>query len=237
MSDNIFLQPNIKTVEEDELLVEQVLSKNYSILPDDIIESLPYPRPIQNVYLIGDIEIHNNLEIIASSVITSIKSELIKEVKNKLHNTNIVLGSSTIHIVIKYAMEAVECLLIDGMIQKNYAITIINELINELPESNEKQFLLNMSNQGNIDNIIELVIDASKGRININKIVDTVVDNTVVEMSNILIDDSTILNNNNKNNACSLIFACITYFKRYKKMNINDNNEKIQLQRALQKKN
>jgi hypothetical protein len=119
-------------------------------------------------------------------------------------------------------MEAVEALSMDGHIQKNYAIMIINELISALPESNEKQFLLNMSKQGNIDNIIELVIDASKGRININKIVSNVIEE-------VLEDESENSTTNKKNKTCGLIFSCIfsfiTYLKGYKKVNINGDQQ------------
>ena len=110
----------------------------------------------------------NNIESIANSIINT----LLGEVKGELLKSGVVFGSSTLHLVIKYAMEAVEKRNLKGLGQKHIVVSIINELIKELPESDEKNLLNGISLSGGIGNTIDLIVDATKGKLNVNVVAD-----------------------------------------------------------------
>ena len=57
---------------------------------------------------------------------------------------------------------------------------IIGDLINELDESDEKLFLLKTLDNGGIRDTIELVVDASKGKVNINQVTQTATSNCLI---------------------------------------------------------
>lgn len=56
-----------------------------------------------------------------------------------------------------------------GRQKKEYCMSIILDTINLLPDDNNKKLLMENYNTGNISELIDLVIDVSKGKININK--------------------------------------------------------------------
>lgn len=89
----------------------------------------------------------------------------------KKNMENVGLNLNTIHIVIKYVMEATEKTPLKGKEQKVFALRIIKELIENVPDSNEhKKTLLAMYENDSISNTIELIVSASKGELGINNI-------------------------------------------------------------------
>lgn len=92
------------------------------------------------------------------------------EVRSELGEIGI--KPSTLSIVIKYTMEAVENTPVKGMDQMNYAVRIIRDLVNELEDSEEKTLLIQMLDNDSIKDTIELVVDASKGNLKINKVAE-----------------------------------------------------------------
>ena len=89
----------------------------------------------------------------------------------KKNMENVGLNLNTIHIVIKYVMEATEKTPLKGKEQKAFALRIIKELIDNVPDSNEhKKTLLAMYENDSISNTIELIVSASKGELGINNI-------------------------------------------------------------------
>jgi hypothetical protein len=77
----------------------------------------------------------------------------------------------TLHIIIKYVMEAVEQSPIKGKSQKTFALRLIKELIDNMPDSDsDKKTLLNLYETDSISNTIELVVRASKGELGINQV-------------------------------------------------------------------
>lgn len=90
-------------------------------------------------------------------------------IKKKMENVG--LNLNTIHIVIKYVMEATEKTPLKGKEQKAFALRIIKELIENIPDSNEhKKTLLAMYENESISNTIELIVSASKGELGINNV-------------------------------------------------------------------
>lgn len=83
---------------------------------------------------------------------------------------------TTLSIVIKHVMEVVENTPVKGKDQMNYAVLIISDLVNELEDGQEKTLLIEMLDNGSVRDTIELVVDASKGNIKINKVVEVAAD-------------------------------------------------------------
>ena len=82
------------------------------------------------------------------------------------------INAQTVIKVLKFAMEVVEATQIKGPAQRDFAIKLVRQVINEAPISDEKEkLLLDMIDQGILANTIELVIDASKGKLDINTVV------------------------------------------------------------------
>ena len=100
--------------------------------------------------------------------------ELVKvvmtEVKDKLGEIGI--KPTTLALVIKYTMEAIEKTPTKGNAQLKFALRIISDLINELPESNEKTFLRQTMDTGGIEDTIELIVQATRGEISVNQVAE-----------------------------------------------------------------
>jgi hypothetical protein len=92
-----------------------------------------------------------------------------KEINKKM--SDVGLNVKTLHILIKYVMEATEKTPLKGKEQKAFALRLIKELIDNMSDSNpEKYVLLNLYENDSISNTIELVVCASKGELGINNV-------------------------------------------------------------------
>ena len=113
------------------------------------------------------------------------KSKIVKEPKGKnllydttlekvrylLNTTN--LSIINLHIIIKNVMEIIEETPIKGSEQKIYALKILREIIDEKTYGDEEAMLLLLIDNGTIGNLIDLIVDASKGKLNINAVAET----------------------------------------------------------------
>lgn len=72
-------------------------------------------------------------------------------------------------LVVKYAMEIVELTELKGNEQKIMVINIIKKLVEESNMDNEKKSLcLLLINNGTVESTIDMIVDATKGKLNIN---------------------------------------------------------------------
>jgi hypothetical protein len=71
--------------------------------------------------------------------------------------------------IILLAIESVEYKKIKSHDKKAAALQIVYNFIDTLPESENKIFLTNCYDNGNIADMIDLVVDASKGKLKINE--------------------------------------------------------------------
>jgi len=79
------------------------------------------------------------------------------------------INAQTIMTVTRFAMEVVEATKLKGTQQKELAIKLIRKVVVEAPISDDKEkLLLDMIDQGILANTIELVVDASKGELDVN---------------------------------------------------------------------
>lgn len=81
--------------------------------------------------------------------------------------------SSTLALLIKYVMEAVEDTPLKGAEQKYYALRLIRSLVLDLAEGDDKEFLLIALDSGSVADTFDLIVAASKGELNINMMVET----------------------------------------------------------------
>jgi len=106
-----------------------------------------------------------NTTIVKSKNIYDTTLEAIKE-KVSL----ITIRPSTLYLIIKHVMEEVEKTPVKGPEQKELALNLIKALIIDFTENEDEKVLLDLLNDGTISNFMDLIVDVSKGKININKI-------------------------------------------------------------------
>ena len=82
------------------------------------------------------------------------------------------INAQTIMTVTRFSMEIVESTKLKGAAQKELAISLVRQVIVEAPISDDKEkLLLDMIDQGILANAIELIVDVSKGDVDINTVV------------------------------------------------------------------
>lgn len=96
--------------------------------------------------------------------------KLLSNLKEKI--SVIEIRTSTIHLLIKYVMEQIEETQIKGLEQKEVGLKLIRQLIIDLTENEDEKVLLQLLDDGTVGNLIDLISDATKGKLNINTIVD-----------------------------------------------------------------
>ena len=79
------------------------------------------------------------------------------------------INADTIMQVLRFAMEVVEVTELKGAEQKELAIKLVREVVVQAPIADEKEkLLLDMIDQGVLGNTVDLVVQASKGELDIN---------------------------------------------------------------------
>ena len=95
--------------------------------------------------------------------------ECLKKLKVKISELNLEITPDTITTVIKLAMEVVEASKLKGEAQKKLVTKIVRKVVVDAPIADEKEkLLLDMVDQGVVGNVIELVVSASKGEVDVN---------------------------------------------------------------------
>ena len=97
-------------------------------------------------------------------------TDYMQMLKHKLQGVEVSVEN--LMVVLRFAMEVVEVTELKGGAQKELAIRLVRTLVVEAPVSDEKEkLMLDMIDQGVLGNTVDLVVDASKGNLNINKVV------------------------------------------------------------------
>ena len=90
-----------------------------------------------------------------------------KQLKEKL--VDVVIDNETIMTVLRYAMEIVELTELKGKDQKDFAIKLVRQVVVDAPISDDKEkLLLDIIDSNIIGNTVDLVVDASRGKLDIN---------------------------------------------------------------------
>ena len=122
-----------------------------------------------------------NVQMIVTNKATSLAGDGAEEVVDELFDQchqhlkikigNLEINFANIMTIVKYSMEVVETSKAKGERQKIIVIQLVKQLVKDAPitDDNEK-FLLDMIDNGVLSYTIDLVIDASKGNLNINSV-------------------------------------------------------------------
>jgi hypothetical protein len=106
---------------------------------------------------------------VAENVVDELFDQCHQHLKIKIGKLEI--NFSNIMTVVKFSMEVVEVSEAKGKRQKSLVVQLVKQIVKDAPISDEKEkFLLDMIDNGVLGNTIDLIIDASKGKLNINKV-------------------------------------------------------------------
>ena len=116
---------------------------------------------------------NNNVNSFDEELKKILKEKSINLLKDKLNVET--LNSELIIKFVVLVMELVEDTDVKGKSQKNLVLHIVTEIINESKLADEeKKLYLTILNSNNTSNTIDLIVDASKGNLNLNKVKKTV---------------------------------------------------------------
>ena len=88
-----------------------------------------------------------------------------------LKERNIEVSSKTITQIIKIAMEIVEATKLKGKDQKALVEKIVKKIVKESPlEESKKSIVISMLDEGIVGDVIDLVVAATRGEVNINTV-------------------------------------------------------------------
>ncbi len=93
--------------------------------------------------------------------------EILITLKKKIGDMEI--NADNITKVLKFAMECVEVTELKGDAKKDLAIKLVRQIVEEAPISDEKEkLLLDMIDQKVLHGMVDLVVEAKEGKIDIN---------------------------------------------------------------------
>lgn len=98
-------------------------------------------------------------------------NDALKFLKRK--SQNITIRMSTIHLLIKYIMEYIEKTPLKGIEQREMSLRVLHALVVDLTEGDDEVVLLKLIDDGTIANLIDLVVDVSRGKLDINNVIET----------------------------------------------------------------
>ena len=96
------------------------------------------------------------------------------ELKKKIEG--IEVNADTVIVILKYAMEVVELSKAKGEKQRELAIKLVRKVIVDAPIGDEKEkLLLDLIDNGILANTVDLVVEASRGDVNVNNVAQVAV--------------------------------------------------------------
>ena len=102
--------------------------------------------------------------------VEELKDDVLDTLKEKVKDIGV--KKSTLALIIKFTMEAVEDTPKKGSEQKDYAIRLIRALVVDLASDDEKDFLLTAIDSGSVGDTIDLIVQATQGELNVNSVVE-----------------------------------------------------------------
>ena len=93
------------------------------------------------------------------------------KLQSTLKERNIEVSSKTITEIVKIAMEIVEATKLKGPEQKLLVEKIVRKIVTESPlDEQKKSIVISMLDEGIVGDVIDLVVSATKGELNINTV-------------------------------------------------------------------
>ena len=95
----------------------------------------------------------------------------LRKLNGELASRDIVITSKTITTVIQISMEIVEATELKGEEQKKLVEKLVTKSVKDAPITEEKRkLLLSMIDEGIVGDVIDLVVSATKGELDVNAI-------------------------------------------------------------------
>ena len=93
------------------------------------------------------------------------------KLQSTLKEKNIEVSSKTITQIIKIAMEIVEATKLKGKEQKALVERIVRKIVTDAPlDESKKSIVISMLDEGIVGDVIDLVVSATKGELDINSV-------------------------------------------------------------------
>lgn len=121
-----------------------------------------------------DIVLERSVEVAPSTSSTSSTSVTLQNVVNTVVSRlgGREVSPQTLMVVVKYAMEVVELTKLKGSEQRQMVVDVVKQVVVDAPISDEREKLcLDMIESGVLGQTVDLVVDASKGHLDINRVV------------------------------------------------------------------
>jgi len=110
-------------------------------------------------------------EELSNMIIAAAFDTSLKKLNSDLASKGIEINSKTITTVIKISMEIVEVTSLKGEQQKKLVEKLVRKVVKDAPIADEKEkLLLDMIDEGVVGDVVDLVVAATKGEIDVNAV-------------------------------------------------------------------
>jgi hypothetical protein len=110
-------------------------------------------------------------EEVSNILVAAAYDTALMKLQSTLKERNIDVSSKTITQIVKIAMEIVEATKLKGSEQKALVEKIVRKIIVDSPlEESKKSIIISMLDEGIVGDVIELVVSATKGELDINTV-------------------------------------------------------------------
>lgn len=137
---------------------------------EENVKSLPNSaRSVKEVNL--DVVLERSVEVaqITPSTSKTTLQDVVNTVVTRLGGREV--SPQTLMVIVKYAMEVVELTKLKGSEQRQMVVDVVKQVVVDAPISDERERLcLDMIESGVLGQTVDLVVDASKGHLDINRV-------------------------------------------------------------------
>ena len=110
-------------------------------------------------------------EEVSNILVAAAYDAALLKLQTTLKERNIEVSSKTITQIVKIAMEIVEATKLKGKEQKALVERIVRKIVTDSPlEESKKSIVISMLDEGIVGDVIDLVISATKGELDINTV-------------------------------------------------------------------
>ena len=110
-------------------------------------------------------------EEVSNILVAAAYDAALLKLKSTLKERNIEVSSKTITEIVKIAMEIVEATKLKGKEQKALVEKIVRKIVTDSPlDESKKSIVISMLDEGIVGDVIDLVVSATKGELDINSV-------------------------------------------------------------------
>ena len=110
-------------------------------------------------------------EEVSNILVAAAYDSALLKLQSTLKERNIEVSSKTITQIVKIAMEIVEATKLKGKEQKALVERIVRKIVTDAPlDESKKSIVISMLDEGIVGDVIDLVVSATKGELDINSV-------------------------------------------------------------------